>query len=266
MTTEEDRQIHRLLNVLTVVEEWEQLTGQPSGAWEVRPGSDLADDDTVTYPYQVSSSAWAAITAAVSHASCLRDSLFVWQDATHATVRLHTHGQLTLLRGALENASLAIWLLESDDQATRVLRRLQQERSEVKALEKMETLVGSASKRMTMQERMEKLSSLARSAGADPAKIKRGQPGYQDIVEAAGAYVPYGPQRAAVVWKACSAIAHGEFRALPNFLSTEVLGQAAPGVGLHRVTANIQLTVIGTQIAIATTKGAFALYFRRAHT
>ena len=220
----------------------------------------------MTYPYHVSSSAWWAITAAVSHAICLRDSLFVWQDATHATVRLHTHGQLTLLRGALENASLAIWLLESDDQATRVLRRLQQERSEVKALEKMQTLMGSGSGRITTQERMEKLSSLAHSAGADPAKIKQGQPGYQDIVEAAGAHVPSGPQTAAVVWKACSAIAHGEFRALPNYLTTEVLSQAAPGVGLHRVTANVQLTVVGTQIAIATTKAAFALYSRRAHT
>lgn len=265
MTTEEDRQLHRLLDVLAVVENWEQLTGQPSEAWKVGAGSDLARDNTATYPYHVSSSAWWAITAAVSHASCLRDSLFVWQDATHATVRLHTHGQLTLLRGALENASLAIWLLEPDDQATRVLRRLQQERSEVKALERMQALMGSVSERITMQERMEKLSSLARSAGTDPAKIKQGQPGYQDIVEAAGAHVPSGPQAAVVVWKACSAIAHGEFRALPNYLASEVLGQAAPGVGLHRVTANVQLIVVGTQIAIATTKAAFALYSRRAH-
>jgi hypothetical protein len=55
----------------------------------------------------------------------------------------------------LENASLAIWLLESDDQVTRVLRRLQQERSEIKALEKMQTLMGSGSGRITAQERME---------------------------------------------------------------------------------------------------------------
>jgi hypothetical protein len=45
VTTEEDRELHRLLDVLAAVEEWEQLTGQPSGAWEVQPGSDLADDD-----------------------------------------------------------------------------------------------------------------------------------------------------------------------------------------------------------------------------
>jgi hypothetical protein len=80
VTTEEDRQLHRLLDVLAIVENWEQLTGQPSGAWNVGAGSDLEGDDTVTYPYHVSSSAWWAITAAVNHAICLRDSLFVWQD------------------------------------------------------------------------------------------------------------------------------------------------------------------------------------------
>jgi hypothetical protein len=265
MTTDEDRQLHALLDALAVVAEWEQLTGQPPGAWQIEPTSDLAGDDMVTYPYQVSSAACAAITAAVSHASCLRDSLFLWQDATHATVRLHTHGQLTLLRGTLENASLAIWLLEPDDRATRVLRRLQQERSEVKALENVRTIAGSPSGRATMQERMDKLSSIAQSACADPAKIKQGQAGYQDIVEAAGKQTPYGPKTAVFIWKACSAIAHGEFRALPTYLTTEALAKVAPGVALHRVTVNVQLIEVGTKTAIATTKAAFDLYSRRAH-
>ena len=133
MTTEEDRQLHGLLDALQIVDEWEQLTGQPSGAWEVQAESDLASDDSMTDPYRVSSSAWAAITAAVSHANCLRDSLFLLQDATHATVRLHTHGQLTLLRGALENASRAVWMLGPSDPDERLRRRLEWAESEAQA-------------------------------------------------------------------------------------------------------------------------------------
>ena len=72
----------------------------------------------------VSSAARTAISATVSHAGCLRDSLFLWTGPERVTARLHTYGQLTLVRGALENASRAAWLLAPDDRATRVLRRL----------------------------------------------------------------------------------------------------------------------------------------------
>ncbi len=43
----------------------------------------------------------------------------------------------SLVRGALENASRAIWLLESDDRQVRLLRLLQQERAEARDVEKV---------------------------------------------------------------------------------------------------------------------------------
>jgi hypothetical protein len=93
---------------------------------DVRAGSDLDLDDKAAHPCQVSHAAWAAMVAAVNHLRCLQESLVVQEDQTDLKMRLHTHGQCTLIRGALENASSAVWLLESDDRQQRILRRLQQ--------------------------------------------------------------------------------------------------------------------------------------------
>ena len=66
------------------------------------------------------------------HAS---DSLFQHAGPDTVQVKVHTHGQLTLVRGALENASLALWLLEDDQLAERIVRRMQEEWDEIRQLE-----------------------------------------------------------------------------------------------------------------------------------
>jgi hypothetical protein len=114
-----------------------------------------------------------------------------------------------------------------------------------------------------MSMRLDELVVLARSAGADAAKIRRG-PGYREIVKTNGAQVPSAPWAAVVIWKACSAIAHGDMRGMAAYLTTETIGHAAPGILLNRATANIQLTVTGTMAALATTGTALDLYARRA--
>ncbi len=105
---DEDQQLRSLLGVLSVVGEWEGLTGGPAcparGALE---SSDLAGGDTSMHPYGVSHAAWATTLAAVSHLGCLPDSLFVKTSPGAFEARLHTHGQFTLVRRALEDASRA---------------------------------------------------------------------------------------------------------------------------------------------------------------
>jgi hypothetical protein len=197
-----------------------------------------------------------------THAGCLRDSLFLWTGPEHVTARLHTYGQLTLVRGALENASRAAWLLAPDDRATRALRRLQQEYAEAKELLSVREIIGSPSAR-TMSMRLDELMVLARSAGADAAQIRKG-PGYREIAETVGSPAPSAPWAAVVIWKACSAIAHGDMRGMAAYLTTETIGHAAPGILLNRVTANIELTVTGTLAALATTRTALDLCARRA--
>jgi hypothetical protein len=67
---------------------------------------------------------------------------------------------------------------------------------------------------------------LARRANIDPKAIKK-TPDYTAIVRAAGGQVASGPAVAVVIWKACSAIAHGEVRGQLVYLTREVLGESS---------------------------------------
>jgi hypothetical protein len=243
-----------------VVARWEQVVEEPDGPWRVQAGSDLAGDDAASHPYQVSGAARTAITAAVSHAGCPRDALFLWTGPDRVTARLHSYGQLALVRGALENASRAVWLLAPDDRATRVLRRLQQEYVEAWELRGTLEIIGSPPS-WTMVSRLQELAVLALAAGADPGLIKSGF-GYREIVRVAGAQVAPALQVAEVIWKACSAIAHGDMRGTATYLSGETIGQAAPGVAVNQISANVLLTVTGAIAALATTRAALDVYAR----
>jgi hypothetical protein len=241
------------------VGEWEGVTGGPvpSGAWRMEDGSDLAGDDRGAHPYGVSHAAWAAMTATVSHLGCLRDSLFVQTDPAAFTARLHTHGQLTLVRGALENASRAVWLLEPDNREVRLLRRFQQEWAEVREMEKVRQEIGTPPVK-SMDARFAELSVLAQHANMDPSVIKK-TPDYTTIVRAAGGHIASGPAVAVVIWKACSSLAHGEVRGLFAYLSKEAVGESSPGVALAQVTGNVLLLDTGVRVAIGTMRAAFDL-------
>lgn len=78
-----------------------------------------------------------------------------------------THAQFTLVRGALENASRAVWLLESDDRQVRAPRRLRQAQGELIDLEQVRKLTDQPVRR-SQAERLDELAGRARAAGIDP--------------------------------------------------------------------------------------------------
>lgn len=263
MTPEEEQYLRNLGAKLEVMERWEVLTGTLSGAWEAAPDSELAKDDEVGGPFGgVSNGAWSAATAAISHLGCLRDSLFQETGPNEVRARIHTHGQLTLIRGGLENASMAVWLLEDDDRSERVLRRLQTDWEERRELDKVASLIGAQSPR-TMDEHFADLSSVAQRAGFEPNRIKR-RPGYGEIVKAAGMYLPGGPDTAFFMWKACSSIAHGEMRGSIAYLRSVTVGSPTPDTALNKITGNIQLMAFGGLMALSAAKKALDLYAKRA--
>jgi hypothetical protein len=256
---EEGRQLRSVLGVLGVVARWESRTGS-SGQQAPRDGSDLAKDDISLHPYRVSDAGWAAISAAVSHLGVLRDSLFTQTGPVAFTARLHTHGQLTLVRGALETASRAVWLLEPDDRQDRLLRRLQQEWDESRQLEEVRREMGEPAK--SKAERSNQLSPLAEQAGVDPAAIKE-KADYTTILRVAGRHIDIDPAATVVIWKACSSLAHGEVRGQLAYLTKEILGEASPGVSQVQVTANVVLLTTGVHAAVGMTKTALDLYVKR---
>ncbi len=271
MTPDEDQQLRTLGDALEIVPDWVRLTGSPTGQQPV-PGSDLAYDDRRAHPYQVSHAAWAAMLAAVSHLACLRESLFHWTGSDQVEARIHTHGQFSLVRGALENASRAVWMLEPDDPDERLLRRLQLEWKESCQQDSVRDLMGAlmGGPRKSTKDRLEGLTALLPPATTDPDKIKskhraiKNGPDYVIIVKAAGKHVPSGSSQHLVIWRACSALAHGDYRGTMGYTAREVHPGPTLGIALAQVTGSVPLLTIGSLVAIQTMKVALRLYGKRA--
>jgi hypothetical protein len=265
VTPDEDAKLRHLGQALETVSRWESdVTGSQDGAWQTAPGSELEIDDKLAHPFNVSPVPWSAITAAVSHLGALRDSLFQSTGPAEVRARIHTHGQLTLVRGALENASMAYWLLEDDQSVERIVRRMQEDWEEVRQLEVVRDEIGSPQPK-TMVDREQEMIDLLVRVGGDPSRLKK-RPGYGEIVKLAGASQPTGAKTAFVIWKACSSVAHGELRGLIAYLENMAVGSPLPGMQLNQVTGNIDLMSVGGLIAIGTTRQALRLYAKRSGT
>jgi hypothetical protein len=201
--------------------------------------------------------------AAVSHLQGLREILGVPKNPADFEMLLHTHAEFTLARGALENASGVVWLLESDDRQERVLRRLRQVWAEMKDLDKVRELADMPAPR-PRAERLAELEALAQAASISPPALRE-RPGYATVVRTAGEYIlRRDPNTAEVIWKACSSIAHGETLGLYAYSARDVVGEISPGVGLMRLTASIPLLRAAVMAAVATMPVARRLYARRA--
>lgn len=262
MRPEEDRALRQFGEALDEVTQWElHVIGDPAGH-KVADDSELAKDDLLAHPYSVSPAPWSAISAAVSHLGVLRDSLFVHQGPENVVARIHTHGQFTLVRAALENSSLALWHLRSDSSVERITRRLQEDWEEVRQLEAVRELIGSPASR-TLADREAEMKALLTKVGADPAALKK-RPSYGEIVKLAGASQPVGEKTALAIWKACSSLAHGELRAPLAYLNPKVASATTPGMAIGHITGNIDLMVVGGLTAISTTATALKIYATRA--
>jgi hypothetical protein len=211
-------------------------------------------------PNQVSYAVRAAMTAAIDHLGCLRDSLFEWSASDRVTARIHIYGQFALVRGALENASRAVWMLELDDRDERILRRLQLEWSEVRAQEQVRDAIGPPGR--SMSDRFDDLTVLMQPTGIDPDEIRSGA-SYATMVKAAGAHLAADGLRQVVIWRMCSALSHGDFRGTLGYTDRQVLAEVSPGVSLAKVTGSVPLLTAGSLDAIETMKVALRLHGRR---
>ena len=82
-------------------------------------------------------------------------------------------------------------------------------------------------------------------------------------MRAAGQHLNIDPAVTVVIWKACSSLAHGDYRGQFAYLTKEVLSEASPGVAQVQVSGNILLLTTGAHVAVGMTKTAFDLYAKR---
>ena len=263
MRAEEDRDLRELLSLLDKVSAWRELVGSPEAAWQVQPGSALAGDDAKSDPYQVSHSAWHALTVAVDHLQCLRSSLVSEFTDRSASVSIHTHAQSSLLRGAFENGARAVWLLGPTSRLSRVTRRLSLQAKEVRHSARMRELVNQPSPR-TVEQREQQLLDLIIRAGVEAGNAKKAlrSPQYSEIVKVAGELTPLGADVAEVVWSGCSSIAHGDIGGTLGGLDKEVVGRVGD-VAQVRITGSISGLYSCTVASVTVIRSGFDLYSTR---
>ena len=258
MTTpeEEHAMINELMKVLRISEEWigaKVLT--------VESGSSFAGDDAKTHPYDLSQGVAQSIAVAVDHLHCFRMALTGTGDNV---LRLHTYAPLTLLRGAVENAAIAVWIMTGSNREGRIVRHFRHELTSIKKLKKLLALAGETVAPGT-HERENRILSLVDSFGINQAKVTKEVTATEMVRSASETAGFKDPEMDLILafWKICSAIAHGD-RGYLHLFEHEVVGRLRPGVSSVIVTAPTDWVLSGSRAAVAMIKVAKSLAEQRA--
>ncbi|WNV84715.1 hypothetical protein [Umezawaea sp. Da 62-37] len=171
----------------------------------VDPTSSLASDDKALGDLATSSTVTSMLLAAADHLDALRSMLF------EAKV-LYIRAPYTLLRCALENASVAVWLLAPSNRDERIIRRLRWEWANIVDQYAAFELIKHTPVRSKDDRRMH-LLALARTRGLSDDQVSAiaGRTiGFGQIVDLAAeenALLDKATNR--VLWSMCSGISHG---------------------------------------------------------
>jgi hypothetical protein len=236
-------QIRELLNILRITEKW-----MSHALPRVEPKSAFAGDDARTTRHEVSQAVHHALNIAVDHLHCLRMAL-TGQGGN--TISLHAHAPFTLIRAALENAAVAVWLAAPAKRQERITRRLRLEMRNIDEIKQMLKAADSLDLK-DVQDRTDTVNRLTTQANIDPSAVRQ-RPAYSEIVKLASEVAELSDadhNLGYLFWKMCSAFAHGD-RWTISLLDLEQLGVVSPGVSTYRVTAPTESVLGGVRGAIA---------------
>lgn len=215
-------------------------------------GSDLAGDDLLTHPFDLSQSVALSLGSARDHLQALRTM-------TEGAQALHMVAPYTLIRAGLENSAYALWLLKPDDRALRVRRRLVMAvRDADEECAAFELLGDPAVAERVKAKRRRRIEGLVEAAGIAHGDVFGKAPGFGSIVRQAGPVPRSSIADLEGVWKLCSGYSHGQSWSL---LSTAVMDQH-PGqdpdalVHEYEVTASVPVVVTAVKAAVDMLKEA----------
>lgn len=206
---QEQRDLRSLRTSLRAVDGWRTYADRPDWA-SVAPGSALAGDDRKADPFHVSHAVASAIQVAVDHADALRRLIEGCQTCNPDQLTFGLNSNYSLLRGALENAARAVWLLAPDSRPERLMRRLRLQADNVVNSDNAAQAMGTSMAK-PRDKRLDRVREIAVRAGLNGDEaVKR--PSNLAIIRAAGEFV--GGDDAAshteALWRACSGAAHGD--------------------------------------------------------
>jgi hypothetical protein len=253
---EEQEQLRLLMRELLLVDEWLSRLGSGPGPMPVAAGAPLAGDDRWSDPFQMSHAVGSALVIAVDHAHCLRRAVEGCVNCAPTELALLLNSYYSLLRGAMENAARAIWLLAPEQRAERVLRRLRLQAGNVIQSDAL-CEVGAFPRKKPKADRLQRVEEIAQRSSISPAAAVK-PPSNREIVRSAGEYIAHNAGHAEVVWRACSAASHGDIWAVLSLHDREE-SNIVNGVVALRTTASTNVLTTMVVETVAVIKSAFLL-------
>lgn len=219
------RRLHHRLQMIS------ELIKQREGKhWDLAsPDSELAEDDSVLAPFQISHLVGHCLGLAfdniqATHALMMR----LWEpglEEKDQTVRIPMAAHYPMLRAAIEAAALAVWLLAPDDpyeRRTRTLRSrwedIVQDKLLILAISESDANDPPAERKRDAKMRQQyeqsvrlkkrRLREVAGRAKVDIQEVYRGLPGFESIVGDGAAETGIRRQHATGHWRLVSGLAH----------------------------------------------------------
>jgi hypothetical protein len=254
MEDEDGKHLAEILRVLSEADAWAGRTNADASRLRPSARSSLRGDDDKAHPYDLSHAVWHALSHAVDHLGSLRTLL------GDAKV-IHMYAPFTLVRGALENACGAVWLLQPPNRKDRLTRRFRLAIADVGNGEKARHLTGQSAPR-NAQDRIDEIHAIAARAGIDAPALKK-PAGYTEIIRTVDAD---GPANSIIEasWRLCSGFAHGDlWTTLSASRRTQIPGAAEPGIGTFKIEANLGLLMQVTTLAVGITRHGWQLHDHR---
>lgn len=229
---DEKKVFEELLSLLSRIDPWvNRCTGDKPSFLEAGAGSALRGDDNKVHPYETSHAVWAALSHAVDHLHAVRSMV---RDAAV----IHNYAPYTLLRAAIENAAVAVWLLAPAGRPERIERRLRHAAADIKGGEEVKELIGHQGPR-TKQQRVDQIRAIA--AGVTGVNVDRASApaSFRAVVKSAGEQIRMGGKTTRLLWHMGSGIAHGDLWATVSATQTDELPGAPAGMKHMRVSAGM---------------------------
>jgi hypothetical protein len=246
--------------MFALIDQWAKVSGTEPP--KVEPKSALAGDARKSPSLQVAHYAWAGIVHSIDHLHALRALL------GQAQV-INLGAPYTLVRSAMENAVTAVWLLEPSRRSERLHRCLKLalhdawEEGNVHRLLPANALEGKRS----AEERKSAIRVLAAELGLSGFTERFH---YEKAIRAVAKTTleddessPLSPEdQAALVWRLCSAFAHGRPWATLSWLDREIV-TSEEGVHTLRLTGGVQKLLKVADYPVKFTNRALVLYEKR---
>ncbi|MER6791028.1 hypothetical protein [Amycolatopsis mediterranei] len=212
-------------------------------------GSSLFRDNQETDPYQIGHAVTNSLVGAIDHIQTL--SALVGRAGV-----IPARATFTILRGALENASTAAWLLQPASRDERILRRLRWEWTNMTYRAKAMKLADPGfSLEPDRKQTLLDIGSKRGFSGQKQAQILQ-RTTFSEIVRAAASAIDEVPEDVAeIIWNECSGVAHGQTWAVLAMADHEQLRESAEGILDLRLTApdsDLLTTTLLVGIAIIT--------------